>query len=139
MTPKPQKKPEIPPDLPIIQKTYDLIRWYIPILEKLPKTHKYTLGNRIIGQLYDFLEALIRAQFSKQKLAILEELNPDLNILRYQTRLLFDFRLLSIQHYEHAAHCLNDIGKDLGGWLKQQQQSQKPTPQSPTTSHETPR
>lgn len=121
MLPKPQKKSETSPDLPIIQKTYDFIKWYIPILEKLPKTHKYTLGNRIITQLYELLESLIRAQFSKHKLPILQTLNPDLNILRYQTRLLFDFRLLSTQHYEHAAHCLNDIGKDLGGWLKQQQ------------------
>jgi len=33
-------------DLPINQKTYDLIRWYVTILERLPKIHKYTLGNQ---------------------------------------------------------------------------------------------
>jgi hypothetical protein len=27
------------PDLPIIQKTYDLIRWYVPILNRLPRDH----------------------------------------------------------------------------------------------------
>ncbi|KPQ35334.1 MAG: hypothetical protein HLUCCO16_16790 [Phormidium sp. OSCR] len=36
-------------ELPIIQKTYDLIQWYVPILNRLPKTHKFTLGDRIIS------------------------------------------------------------------------------------------
>ncbi len=27
-------------DLPIIQKTYDLIKWYVPILGRLPRDHK---------------------------------------------------------------------------------------------------
>ncbi len=42
-------------ELPIIQKTYDLIKWYVPILYRLPKTHKFTLGNRMINQLYDIM------------------------------------------------------------------------------------
>ena len=36
-------------ELPIIQKTYDLIKWYVPILHRLPKTHKFTLGNGMIN------------------------------------------------------------------------------------------
>ena len=27
-------------DLPIIQKTDDLIKWYVPILGRLPREHK---------------------------------------------------------------------------------------------------
>ena len=42
-------------DLPIIQKTYDLIKWYIPILNRLPRDHKFMLGERMITGLYDFL------------------------------------------------------------------------------------
>ncbi len=38
-------------DLPIIQKTYDLIKWDVPILNRLPKDHKFLLGNQIITQL----------------------------------------------------------------------------------------
>jgi len=35
-------------DLPIIQKTYDLIKWYVPILNRLPRDHKFLLGDRIL-------------------------------------------------------------------------------------------
>ena len=107
-------------DLPILQKTYDLIQWYIPILERLPKTHKYTLGDRIINQLYTLFEELIKAQFSQQKSAILIPLNTCLTILRYQSRLLLDFNLINIQRYENTIRHIDSIGKDLGGWIHQQ-------------------
>lgn len=44
-------------ELPIIQKTYDLIKWYVPILNRLPRDHKFMLGDRIISGLYDLLDS----------------------------------------------------------------------------------
>lgn len=38
-------------DLPIVQKTSDLIKWYVPILNHLPRDHKFLLENRIITEL----------------------------------------------------------------------------------------
>ncbi len=55
-------------ELPIIQKTYDLIKYYVPILNRLPRDHKFILGDRIITGLYDLLEGLINAKYSKEKL-----------------------------------------------------------------------
>ncbi len=109
-------------ELPIIQKTYDLIKWYIPILNRLPKAHRFTLGERIVNNLYDLLEGLIRARYAKSdKLARPISLNTPLDILRYQTRLLFDFQLISDKRYKYINQQLNDIGIELGGWIKQQQ------------------
>ncbi len=107
-------------DLPIIQKTYDLIKWYVPILNRLPRNHKFLLGNRIITELYDLLDSLILARYAKQKLTQLEALNSKLDILRYQTRLLLEFNLIKTERYEYAQKLLNEIGIDLGGWIKQQ-------------------
>lgn len=56
-------------ELPIIQKTYDLIKWYVPILNRLPKDHKFMLGDRMIARLYDILETLILARYSAEKLS----------------------------------------------------------------------
>ncbi len=109
-------------ELPIVQKSYDLIRWYVPILNRLPRDHKFTLGNRMIMGLYDLLEGLIRARYSNDKLAILDPLNTQLDLLRYQTRLLFDFNLLSVERYEFVSKHVNSIGVELGGWIKHQRQ-----------------
>jgi hypothetical protein len=109
-------------ELPVIQKTYDLIKWYVPILNQLPKDHKFNLGDRVISGLYDLLDQLLIAQYTKEKLPVLEPLNPQLTILRYQTRILLDFHLISEQRYEYASKLINTIGNDLGGWIKQQRQ-----------------
>ncbi len=106
-------------ELSIIQKTYDLIKWYVPILSSLPNKHKFQLGSRTTDTLYNLLEGLIAAKYSRQKQTQLETLNISLDILRYQTRLLFDFDLLSSQRYEYVSKLITEIGCELGGWIKQ--------------------
>ncbi len=109
-------------ELPIIEKTYDLIKWYIPILNRLPRDHRFLLGDRIITGLYSLLEGLIVARYDKAKLPQLERLNSQLDLLRYQTRLLLDLDLIAVQRYEHGGKQINAIGAELGGWIKQQRQ-----------------
>lgn len=84
----------------------------------------------MIERLYDILEQLILARYTKQKLPILESINSQLAILRYQTRLLFDFNLFSEHRYEYASKLIDEIGKELGGWINKQRQSQ-PSPPIP--------
>jgi len=112
-------------ELPIIQKTYDLIKWYVPILNRLPRDHKFALGNRMVQGLYQLLEGLIQARYARRnRLAQLESLNTHLDVLRYQTRLLMEFELISIKRYDFAGQQLIAIGNDLGGWIKQQRGGQ---------------
>jgi hypothetical protein len=39
-------------ELPIIEATLDLIRWFIPLLNRLPRSHKFALGSEITQALY---------------------------------------------------------------------------------------
>ena len=63
-----------------------------------------------------------------QKQAKLEGLNVSLSVLRYQTRLLFDFSLFSPQRYEYVSNRIDEIGNELGGWLKQLQTGNNEAP-----------
>lgn len=110
----------MPEELPIIQKTYDLIKWYVPILHRLPRDYRFTLGDRMIAELYSLLEDLIQARYAREKLSRLQMVNSKLNILRHQTRLLLDFELIQAKRYEYASELINAVGMDLGGWVKQQ-------------------
>ena len=65
-------------ELSVIQKTYDLILWLMPILSRMPRDHRYTLGEQISNNLYEFLEGLVEAKYSQEKLPILQKLNPKL-------------------------------------------------------------
>jgi hypothetical protein len=107
-------------NLPIIQKTYDFILWYEPILNRLPRNHKHSLGARILNGLFDLLEGLIYARYASEKLEKLELLNAKLDVLRHQTRLLFDFKQFDERRYENIGKQMNEIGNELGGWIKQQ-------------------
>ena len=109
-------------ELPVIQKTYDFVKWFVPILNKLPRDHKFMLGDRMITELYELLEGLLRARYAKEKLTQLQGLNSELDVLRYQTRLLYDFELISLKRYQYINQQLQGIGVELGGWIKQQKQ-----------------
>ena len=107
-------------ELPIIQKTYDLILWYAPHINKWPRDTKFILGDRIQNALYDLLETLITARYDPQRLAILQKTNARLDTLRFLTRLSRDLKIMDIRRYEYASKAMVDIGRDLGGWIKQQ-------------------
>ncbi|OLP18376.1 four helix bundle protein [Leptolyngbya sp. 'hensonii'] len=107
-------------ELPIVQKTYDLIKWYVPILNRLPRDHKFGLGNRMVATLYDLLEGFITARYARNKLDILHPLSGKLDILQYQTRLLLDFDLMEVARYEYVSRLLDEVGRQLTGWLGQQ-------------------
>ncbi len=107
-------------DLPIIQRTYDLLVWYVPRLNKFPRSFKFVLGDQIQASLYAVLDGLIRARYRQDKLGLLEEVNAELDILRYKTRLSKDFNLLDVRRYEYVSKRINEIGKDLGAWIKHQ-------------------
>lgn len=76
----------------------------------------------MIAILYELLEGLILARYAQEKLSQLEILNAKLDILRHQTRLLFDFQQFDERRYEYAGQLINEIGNELGGWIRQQRQ-----------------
>ncbi|MBS1787615.1 MAG: diversity-generating retroelement protein Avd [Acidobacteria bacterium] len=110
------------PELPVIQKTYDLILWYVPILQRLPRDHRYTLGDRMIESLYLMLEELITARYAREKLELLQTINVRLERTRYQTRLLLDFKQMDSNRYLYATKLINEVGVNLGRWINQQKQ-----------------
>ena len=55
-------------ELPIIQATMDLIQWFVPLLNRLPRDHRFALGDRFVHGLYDLLEGLVAARYATAKL-----------------------------------------------------------------------
>jgi 23S rRNA-intervening sequence protein len=111
-------------ELPILQATIDLIKWFVPLLNRLPRDQKFALGDRIITNLYAVLEALVAARWSRDKLPHLEPAAARLDLLRIQTRLLHDFQLIDTRRYEHASALLEAVARQLSGWLQQQHRRQ---------------
>jgi hypothetical protein len=116
-------QPAVPPskaELPIQEATLELIRWFIPVLHRLPRQHRHGLGDRLVTNLYDLLEQLALARFQADRLPILEPLRGRIQLIQLQTRLLHDFQLIDLRRYEHASRLIGAIGRQHSGWLAQQ-------------------
>jgi hypothetical protein len=104
-----------------VTKMYDVLLWLAPQIAKLPRAHKFTLGDRIINLALDVLMLLVEAQYTRQKVGLLRQANMKLEKLRYLLRLCKDLGLFSIRRYEYISREINETGKFIGGWIKQQE------------------
>ena len=105
-------------ELTVITKTYDLIRWACPLTSRFPRHHRFVLGTRIEHRLYDLLETLIQARYTRQRQPLLEQANLTLEVLRFHMRLAKDLQCLRVKSYAFAGKAVDEIGRLVGGWLK---------------------
>jgi hypothetical protein len=105
-------------ELPIITRTYDLVLWSCRHTSKFPRSHRFVLGERIERRLYDLLETLLQARYTRERQALLQQANLSLELLRFQMRLAHDLQCLRSNSYAFAARAINEIGSMVGGWLK---------------------
>ena len=105
-------------ELKVIQDFYDLILWTVNHTSKFPRHHRHSLGVDMENRLQAILALLLRAKYTRDRFAFLDEANLELEILRFQVRLAKDLQLLSVKSYGHAAERMLDIGRQIGGWAK---------------------
>ncbi|NCN95084.1 diversity-generating retroelement protein Avd, partial [Candidatus Wolfebacteria bacterium] len=103
-------------NLAIFEKTYELILWLYPTVNKFPKSQRFVLGQQIENTILEILKGIIEANQERDKLAYLKKISVELDKLRILVRLSKDLRFISIRQYSFAAEKINEIGKMLGGW-----------------------
>ena len=108
----------MPDEVLAVTRTYDLILWAVPQVNKYARDQRFGLGDRTVTHLYDLLELLLEASYARDKDALLLRANLKVDKLRYCFRLAKDLRALDLRRYEHAARLLDDIGRQIGGWRK---------------------
>jgi hypothetical protein len=101
----------------------DYLKWILMTTEKFPKRVRFTFSDRINDLAIGMVEELLEARYTKNKVGPLARANLRIEKIRVLMRICYEQRFLSRQSYEHSAYGLNEIGKMLGGWLKQQQES----------------
>ena len=105
-------------ELVVITKTYDLILWSCNHTSRFPRSHRFVLGERIERNLYDLLETLIEAKYSRQRQELLQNANLKLEILRFQMRLAKDLQCFKHNSYQFASKAIDEIGRLIGGWAR---------------------
>ena len=101
-----------------VQACHELIGWLIPQLDKFPRQRRFTLGERLEQALLDVLELLLEAAYTRAKEPALQRANLRLELARHLWRLAHEMEVVSTRRYAHGAQLMDDLGKQVGGWLR---------------------
>ncbi len=102
------------PELPVIQRTYDLLKRTSERVARFPRVHRDNLGALILSRLNDLFDLLLEAKYTRDRGALLDRANVLVEQLRFRVRLAFDLRCLRATSYGFAAGELDAVG----GWRK---------------------
>jgi hypothetical protein len=103
---------------PIFTRTYDLLRWLIPVTVKFPRQQRFVLAGAVQQAALDFQEFIIQTAHQRHPREGLTQADAELDKLRAHLRLCRDLSLLSPGQYQHVAGMVTEIGRLLGGWQK---------------------
>ena len=107
-------------EMQAVTKIYDVLKWLLPQISKIPRSHKFTLGDRITNSGLDVLMLLVEASYTRDKLELLRRANIKLEQMRYLLRICKDLEIFSLKKYEYISREINEAGSLIGGWTKQQ-------------------
>lgn len=98
--------------------------WVTARAANFSRQHRYTLGTRLEDGALEVLELLVEASYSQEKRELLRVANLRLERLRYLSRAAKDLRQISVDQFVFSAESLIAIGKEIGGWSRQQMRTE---------------
>lgn len=114
----------VPTSPQIVAKMYDFLLYLVPQVSDFPRAQRYLLGDRLENLSFDALEFLLDAIYSRERMPLLHKINIKLDKIRYYVRLCKDLKLINLRRYEVMSKMINEVGVQLGGWIRQQKQRQ---------------
>ena len=107
-------------DLPVFIKWMDFLKWFLVTTDHFPKKVRFTFTERMNNLALSIVEDLIEARYSKNKTITLRRANLNLEKIRILIRICYELKILPPKGYKYAILSINEVGKMLGGWIKQQ-------------------
>jgi len=114
-------------ELVILSRCFDLLTWLVPKSESFPKVHRHSVVQRMLDSALDFQELLFSARKAgaAARRQRLQEADGRLDQLRLYLRLAHHWQWLSDGQYEHVSRQVAEIGRLLGGWIRQEGSKQE--------------
>jgi four helix bundle protein len=105
----------------IFARTYDLVAWLIPATLRFPRAQRFVVTRRLQDAALSFQECLIEAnrRSGQARLERLRAADAELDKVRLYLRLAVRWQWLSEGQYAHVSAMVQEVGKLLGGWIRQ--------------------
>lgn len=101
-----------------IKRGYDFSKWLLQHTGKFPKSYRFSVAAKLENASLDFIELTSVANMRRDKLPLLKQADEALAKLRLLFRLSYEMRFINLQSYEHGSKLMNEMGRLLGGWIK---------------------
>jgi len=107
--------------LPLLQRLTTIYKSWHTLMPTLPKTARYTLGEKIDRCFLEMMESIYTASFlqKEQKLIHLQEAMIKLDLLKFFLQITWEIKSLDTKKYILLSEQLEEIGRMLGGWTRQ--------------------
>jgi hypothetical protein len=115
-------------EMVIFTRTYDFMSWLMPRTESFPRSQRFVVTKRLQDAALDFYELILEANGCRGTARLKKQNRADvaLNKVRIYLRLCTQWEWLKPGQYRHAAEMVAEIGRLLGGWMRQTRQSAAP-------------
>ena len=106
--------------MPILQKLKEAYLLWHQYHQLLPKTHRYSLGQRIDTLFIESIEAVASAAFlsPQEKLPYVKLAIRKFDTLKILLLILWETKSLDNKKYIALSLKIDEIGRMLGGWIK---------------------
>lgn len=93
--------------------------WHVRMLH-LPRLTRYTLALKIDDMFTDAIDLCLIAGYTNrnQKVPVLQQLSTKIDSLKFFLKLLWEMQLIDHQIYGQLGAPLAEIGKKIGGWIR---------------------
>jgi four helix bundle protein len=105
----------------IFSRAFDFLSWLIPRTTDFPRSQRFVVTKRLQDAALDFYERITEAngRRGRDRLAKLREADVALDKVRHYLRLAHRWQWLSMGQYEHGSRMVAELGRLLGGWIRQ--------------------
>ena len=114
-------------ELTLIPKYEKYMQYIIEVITKMPRTEKFNIGNEYKSIMYTTLENILyinKIEISK-RLYYLNLIDAELSTQRVMLRLMVQNRWIDEKKFKVSMEMLYEIGKILGGLIKQYAKNNK--------------
>lgn len=107
----------------------------IPILQKFPKTQRYTLAENIEKETLACVNLIFEAEYIKaRRLDALKVLRTKLHVITFLIRISAKSSFIKEGVYEQLTRDTTEMGKITSGWIKNEESTKKTPPEKPNQS-----
>ena len=113
-------------DLPVFRDVYKLTLRVFALTSHFPREYKFTLGQDLKRDCILLVRCIYRANKVKDKATYLEEFLDSFEVIKFELRLCFDLKLVTIKQHAELSVFMESVGKQITAWRNASSKSQNP-------------